>query len=116
MVNNQTDFDQDFYKETDGDNSACSPSPTQTINVRSNFWYKYQREYLERLRHLILSEEEESKSLKFNFIDTSVSKIISKYPPLNPFKQITTKEIQGEILMSLNLKFVPLRQISLRSR
>ena len=46
---------------------------------------------------LTKQEEEESKSLKFNFVDASVSKIISKYPHWNLFKQITTKEIQVEI-------------------
>ena len=53
------------------------------------------KEYIKRVKEFILSEEEESRSLKFNFIDTSMSKIINKFPPRNPFKQITTKEIQA---------------------
>ena len=61
------------------------------------FYIDTKRENLERLRDFIFSGEEESKSLKFDFVDTSVSKIINKYLPPNPFKQTTTKDIQAKI-------------------
>jgi len=90
---------------------ACNSSPTQAINVITNenqkkllfeligqiFNVDTKREYLKKLKDLVLFEKEESKSLKFNYVDTSVSKIINKYPRPNPFYQITTKEIQVDI-------------------
>jgi len=111
MENNQTNYDQDFYHETNSDDLACSSSPIQTINVITNgnkkkllfdligqfYNTNTKKKYLKRLRDLILSEEQESKSLKFNFIVASFSKIIYKYPHPTLFKQIYTKEIQGEI-------------------
>jgi len=71
---------------------------------------------------MILYKEEEPKVPKFDFVDTSVSKIINKYPPSTPFKQFTTKEIQAEIddlklqIHTLKINLAELKLIHLNSK
>ena len=83
----------------DSDDPTCNSSPTQVINVITNINQKKilfdlicrisdvdtKKEYLKKFKDPILSEEEELKSLEFSFVDTSVSKIITKYAIPNPF-------------------------------
>jgi len=56
------------------------------------------RDYLEKLKGIILEEEE--RPLKFELgpsMFSSLTQIFDRYPITNPYQQITTKQLQTEI-------------------
>ena len=55
------------------------------------------REYLEKLKTLILEEGDKSPKFTLNTSSSSLASICKQFPILNPFQQITTKELQQEI-------------------
>ena len=55
------------------------------------------REYLERLKTLILEEEDKRPIFSLNSPTSSLSNIYKQFPIPNPFQQVTTKDLQTEI-------------------
>jgi len=55
------------------------------------------KEYLEKLKNLILGEEDKTPKFTFNTSSSSLTNIYKQFPILNPFQQITTKDLQQEI-------------------
>jgi len=55
------------------------------------------REYLERLKTLILEEEDKRLMFGLNSPTSSLTNIYKHCPIPNPFQHITTKELQTEI-------------------
>ena len=55
------------------------------------------REYLEKLKPLILEEGDKSPKFTLNTLSSSQTSIYKQFPIPNPFQQLTTKELQQEI-------------------
>jgi len=55
------------------------------------------RDYLERLKNLILEEEDKRLTFSLEGPSTTFTDIYKQFPIPNPFKQVTTKELQTEI-------------------
>jgi len=105
----QSEEDNDYY--SDSTESEYDSSPLPVINVITNKSQKeflldligqipngdLKKEYLEKLKTLIL--EEEDKSSKFSLIasTSSLTNIYKQFPIPNPVQQITTKDLQTEI-------------------
>ena len=55
------------------------------------------KEYLEKLKNLILEEEDKTPKFTLNASSSSLTNIYKQIPIPNPFQQITTKDLQQEI-------------------
>ena len=105
-----SEVEEDYYA-SDSDDSEYESSPIHTINVITSKPQKEflleligqipdldtKREYLERLKGIIL---EEDKTPKFDLgaaSSSSIIKIFEWYPISNPYQQVTTKQLQAEI-------------------
>ena len=103
--------EEDYYAESSED-SEHESSPILSLNVITSKPQKEflldligqipdintKREYLEKLKGVILKEEE--KPLKFELgpsTSSSLSQIFNCYPITNPYHQVTTKQLQTEI-------------------
>ena len=100
--------EEEYYSDSNED-SEYEFSPILSLNVVTNKSHKeflldligqildidIKREYLEKLKGIIL--EEEDKSFKFNLETPSISQIFDRYPIQNPYKQITTEDLQAEV-------------------
>ena len=91
--------------------SEYESSPIPTLNVLTNKSQKeflldlirqipdgnMNREYLEKLKTLILEEEDKGPKFSLNNPSSSLSNIYTQFSIPNPFQQITTKDLQTEI-------------------
>jgi len=74
------------------------------------------KDYLEKLKNLIL--EEEGKSLKFTLIasTSSLTHIYKQFPIPNPFQQITTRDLQQEInQLKTKVKYLKAEVLNLKT-
>ena len=55
------------------------------------------KEYLEKLKQLILEEEDKTPKFSLERSSSSLTTIYKQFPIPNPFQQITTKDLQHEI-------------------
>ena len=55
------------------------------------------KEYLERLKTLILEEEDKRPKFSLEGPSSTLTNIYKHFPIPNPFQQVTTKELQAEI-------------------
>ena len=55
------------------------------------------REYLEKLKTLILEEEDKHPTFSLDSPTSSLTNIYKHFPIPNPYQQITTKDLQTEI-------------------
>ena len=110
LINNQSEEEADDYY-SDSTESESESSPIPTINVITNKSQKkflldligqipngeLKKEYLEKLKTLILEEEDKTPNFTLNASPSSLPNIYKQFPIPNPFQQITTKELQQEI-------------------
>ena len=101
-----SDNNNDFYSDSQ-EESECESSPLPTINVITNKNRKeflldlmgqtpdgnLKREYLEKLKTLILEEEDKTPKFTLNAPSSSLTNIYKQFPIPNPFQQIITKEL-----------------------
>ena len=94
----QSEEDQDYYSDS-------TESPLPVINVITNKSQKeflldligqipngdLKKEYLEKLKTLILEEEDKSPKFSLNASTSSLTNIYKEFPIPNPFQQITKK-------------------------
>jgi len=104
---NKLDDNNDYYSDLQ-EESDYESSPLPTINVITNKNQKeflldligqipdgnLKREYLEKLKTLILEEEDKTPKFTLNAPSSSLTNICKQFPIPNPFQQITTKELQ----------------------
>jgi len=107
----ESDQDEDYYAESSED-SEYESSPILSSNVvtskpQKEFlldlitqipYIETKREYLEKVKGIILEEEE--KPLKFELgpsTSSSLTQIFDQYPITNSYQQVTTKQLQTEI-------------------
>jgi len=107
--NDQSEEDNDYY--SDSTESEYESSPLPVINVITNKSQKeflldligqipngdLKKEYLEKLKTLILEEEDKSCKFFLNASTSSLTNIYKQFPIPNPFQQITTKDLQTDI-------------------
>ena len=55
------------------------------------------KEYLEKLKKIILEEDDKIPKFSFDGSSSSLTTIYKQFPIPNPFQQITTKDLQREI-------------------
>jgi len=55
------------------------------------------KEYMEKLKQLILEEDDKTSKFTLNASTSSLTNIYKHFPIPNPFQQITTKDLQHEI-------------------
>jgi len=105
LIRSQSDEEHDNYYSESQSESEYESSPIPIINVITNKSQKeflldlisqipdgdMKKQYLEKLKNLIL--EEEDKTPKFTLIasSSSLTNIYKQFPIPNPFQQITTK-------------------------
>jgi len=109
VLTNETDNKDGYYSKSSND-SEYETSLMLSLNVLSSKPQKEflidlieqitdpetKREYLEKLKGIILKEED--KSPKFNFQTfASLSQIYNRYLISNPYQQVTTKQLQTEV-------------------
>ena len=106
----KSDNDVDYYSNSQ-DESEYESSPLPTINMITNKNQKkflldligqisdgdVKKEYLQKLKILILEEEDKTPKFTLNTPSSSLTNIYKQFPIPNPFQQITTKELQQEI-------------------
>jgi len=106
----KSEEEDDYYFESSIE-SEYESSPIPTLNVITNKSQKeflldligqildgnMKRGYLERLKTLILKEEDKHPMFSLNSPTSSLTNIYKHFPILHPFQQITTKELQIEI-------------------
>ena len=105
------DKEEEYYLES-SEHSEYESSPILSLNAITSKPQKEflldligqipdidtKREYLEKLKGIILEEEE--KPLKFELgpsTSSSLTQIFDCYPITNPYQQVTTKQLQTEI-------------------
>ena len=105
------DHEDEYYAESSNDDSEYESSPIQTINVITSKDQKEflieligqiadadtKREYLQRLKELILEEDKPPRLSFGTASSSSFNQILNNYPFPNPFQQVSTKQIQAEI-------------------
>ena len=108
-----SDYEEEDYYEESEDDSEYESSPLKTINVITSKSQKEflieligqiqdadtKREYLQRLKELILEEDKPSR-LDFDLnaaSSSSFQQIFNDYPIPNPYQQVTTKQLQQEL-------------------
>jgi len=110
LIQDKSEVEDDYYSETSTD-SEYEPSPITTLNVITNKSQKeflldlisqipdgqMKREYLEKLKTLILEEKDKGPRFSLNGPSSSLSNIYKEFPISNPLQQITTKDLQTEI-------------------
>ena len=105
-----SESEEDYYAASNSeDDSEYESSPIKTLNVITSKSQKeflielirqipdvdLKKDYLQRLKDLILEEE---KAPKFEFgSSSSFNQIFENYPIPNPFQPVTTKQLQTEI-------------------
>jgi len=101
--------ENDYYSKSTEWEYESSPLPV--INVITNKSQKeflldligqipngdLKKESLEKLKTLILEEEDKSPKFTLNASTSSLTNIYKQFPIPNPFQQITTKDLQQEI-------------------
>ena len=99
----QSEEDNDYYSNSTESEYESSPLPV--INVITNKSQKeflldligqipngdLKKEYLEKLKTLILEEEDKSPKFSLNASTSSLTNIYKEFPIPNPFQQITKK-------------------------
>jgi len=130
---------QDMSDKSDDNNDYCSDSqnesdyessPLPTINVITNKSQKeflldligqildgsLKREYLKKLKTLILEEEDKTRKFTLNASSSSLTNIYKQFPIPNPFQQITTKELQQEInQLKIEIKYLKNEVLTLKT-
>jgi len=105
LINQSEAEPEDCYSESSSD-SEYESSPIPTINVITNKSQKeflldlisqipdgdMKKDYLEKLKSLILEEEDKSPKFTLNTSTSSLTNIYKQFPIPNPFQQITTKD------------------------
>jgi len=109
-ASDKSDDNNDYYLDSQ-DESEYESSPLPTINMITNKNQKeflldligqipdgnLKKEYLEKLKILILEEEDKTPKFTLNAPSSSLTNIYKQFPIPNPFQQITTKKLQQEI-------------------
>ena len=126
--NDQSEEDNDYY--SDSTESEYESSPLPVINVITNKSQKeflldligqipngdLKKEYLEKLKTLILEEEDKSCKFFLNASTSSLTNIYKQFPIPNPFQQITTKDLQTDInQLKTEIKYLKTEVLSLKT-
>jgi len=102
--------DEDYYAE-ESEESDYESSPLQALNVITSKPQKEflidligqipdldaKRDYLERLKGIILKEDKPPKFSLEAPTSSSINHVFNKYPIFNPYQQVTTKQLQTEV-------------------
>jgi len=110
LIQDKSEEEDDYYSESSME-SEYESSPIPTLNVLTNKSQKeflldligqipdenMKREYLEKLKTLILEEEDKGPRFSLSSPSSSLSNIYNQFPIPNPFQQVTTKDLQTEI-------------------
>ena len=130
LIRNQSDEEQDdCYSESQSD-SEYESSPIPTLNVITNKSQKeflldlmgqildgnMKKEYLEKLKNLILEEEDKTPKFTLNTPSSSLTNIYKQFPIPNPYQRITTKELQQEIdQLKIEIKYLKTEVLQLKT-
>ena len=123
LIQEHTDEDDnDYYSESTDSEHESSLLPV--INVITNKSQKefllnligqipngeLKKEYLEKLKQLILEEEDNIPKFTLNPSTSSLTNIYKQFPIPNSFQQITTKDLQQEInQLKTKVKYLKLK-------
>jgi len=129
LIQEHTDEDDnDYYSESTDSEYESSPLPV--INVITNKSQKeflldligqipdgeLKKEYLEKLKQLILEEEDKTTKFTLNPTTSSLTNIYKQFPIPNPFQQITTKDLQQEISqLKTEVKYLKTEVLNLKT-
>ena len=100
----EDDYYNDESSSESGEDYNCNPKYINVITKREDKEFLLdmiekiedplaKKEYLERLKSLIIQEEKMPKIIE----PFSISKLLDKYPNINNMKKETTKDLQTEI-------------------
>ena len=74
------------------------------------------KEYLEKLKNLILEEEDKTPKFTLNTSSSSLTNIYRQFPIPSPFQQITTKDLQQEInQLKIEVKYLKTEVLQLKT-
>ena len=110
LIQDKSEEEVEYYSESSED-SEYESSPIPTLNVLTNKSQKeflldligqipdgnLKREYLEKLKSIILEEEDRVPRFSLEGPSSSLTNIYKQFPIPNPFQEVTTKELQTEI-------------------
>ena len=130
LIRNHSEEEPDDYYSDSQSDSEYESSPIPTLNVITNKSQKeflldlisqipdgdMKKEYLEKLKNLILEEEDKTPKFTLNASSSCLINIYKQFSIPNPYQQITTKDLQQEInqikteVRYLKQKFLILKQ------
>jgi len=120
--------ENDYYSESTESEYESSPLPV--LNVITNKSQKeflldligqisngeLKKEYLEKLKTLILEEEDKGPKFSLTASSSSLTNIYKQIPIPNPFQQITTKELHHEInQLKVEVKHLKAKVLNLKT-
>ena len=102
--------ENDYYSESTDSEYESSPLPVVNIITTTKSQKEFlldligqipdgnlKKEYLEKLKQIILEEDDKMPKFSLNGSSSSLTTIYKQFPIPNPFQQITTKDLQREI-------------------
>jgi len=120
----------DYYYESTASEYESSPLPVINVITTTKSQKEFlldlirqipdgelKKEYLEKLKQLILEEENKTSKFSLNASTSSLTNIYKQFPIPNPFQQITTKELQHEInQLKTEIKYLKNEVINLKTK
>jgi len=122
-----------YYSNSESQNEKefdYESSPLPTLNVITNKSQKeflldligqipdgnLKKEYLEKLKAIIIEEEDKTPKFTLNASSSSLTNIYKQFPNPNPFQQITTKDLQREInQLKTEIKYLKTKVLNLKT-
>ena len=110
-MSDKSDNNIDYYSNSQ-DESDYESSPLPTVNMITNKNQKeflldligqipdgdLKKEYLQKLKILILEEEDKTPKFTLNASSSSLTNIYKQFPIPNPFQKITTKNYSKRLI------------------